>query len=149
MICIYIHFITYFIFLVLYVRLPPGFKLFSLSNNNALCSLQNDDLVKNDQLPVKPLAYKNEYCTRIRRMNGENLAEDVKKEKFNQSSTANLNVTSPAKVIFLTLFFWINIYRKENALNWLCDFFQCLSLNFYMLMIIRKNNECFLKIHLM
>lgn len=81
---------------MLYVRLPPGFKNFSLTNNNnALCSLQNDDLVKNDQIPVKPLTYKNEYCTRIRRMNGENLAE---KEKFNQTSTANLNVTSPAKV---------------------------------------------------
>ena len=96
----YVYIIYLYLCLVLYVRLPSGFKLFSLSsnNNNALCSLQNDDLVKNDQLSVKPLTYKNEYCTRIRRMNGENLAEDAKKEKFNQTSTANLNVTSPAKV---------------------------------------------------
>lgn len=85
-------------FVVLYVRLPPGFKNFSLSNNNSLCNLQNDDLHKNEQLTVKPLTYKNEYCTRIRRMNGENVGDDAKKEKFNQASPANLNVTSPAKV---------------------------------------------------
>lgn len=117
MTCICFHFIIlHFILLVLYVRLPPGFKLFSLSNNNALCSLQNDDLVKNDQLPVKPLAYRNEYCTRIRRMNGENLAEDAKKEKFNQTSTANLNVTSPAKVSF-SLWFFEMISVKKNVFN--------------------------------
>lgn len=113
---LFLHFII-FNFSVLYVRLPPGFKLFSLSNNNALCSLQNDDLVKNDQLPVKPLAYKNEYCTRIRRMNGENLAEDAKKEKFNQTSTANLNVTSPAKVSFKICSFELISVKKHSVFN--------------------------------
>ena len=78
--------------LVLYVRLPPGFMNFSLSLNN-----------NNDQIPVKPLAYKNEYYTRVRRLNGENIAEESKKEKCNQSSAANLPVSSPSKVIIKQL----------------------------------------------
>lgn len=84
-------------FSVLYVRLPPGHKN-SLSMNNSLYNQPEETVLhKNDQHTVKPLTYKNEYYTRVRRLNGENM-EDVKKEKCNQASAANLPVTSPAKV---------------------------------------------------
>ncbi|XP_035233809.1 putative Polycomb group protein ASXL3 isoform X2 [Stegodyphus dumicola] len=85
---------------VLYVRLPPGFKNFSLSlNNNSHMNHQEEAVLhKADQLTVKPLTYKNEYYTRVRRINGENVTEDAKKEKCNQASAANLPVSSPAKV---------------------------------------------------
>ncbi|XP_071036332.1 putative Polycomb group protein ASXL2 [Parasteatoda tepidariorum] len=84
---------------VLYVRLPPGYKSSPLSVNSS-CNHQMEEtgVHKNDQLPVKPLAYKNEYYTRIRRMNGENMIENTKNEKCNQASAANLSVSSPAKV---------------------------------------------------
>ncbi|XP_055932519.1 putative Polycomb group protein ASXL2 isoform X4 [Argiope bruennichi] len=84
---------------VLYVRLPPGYKNLTALNNNSICNHQTDEslLHKADQLTVKPLTYKNEYYTRVRRINGENL-EDPKKEKCNQSSVANLPVSSPSKV---------------------------------------------------
>ncbi|GBL84872.1 Polycomb protein Asx [Araneus ventricosus] len=84
---------------VLYVRLPPGYKNFTSLNSNSLCNHQTDEslLHKADQLTVKPLTYKNEYYTRVRRINGENI-EDPKKEKCNQSSAANLPVSSPSKV---------------------------------------------------
>lgn len=115
------------------MRLPPGFKNFSLSNNNnALCSLQNDELVKSDPLPVKPLTYRNEYCTRIRRMNGENLSEDAKKEKFNQTSTANLNVTSPSKVSFFLSCFSI-FYELHCLLFMIKGLLYLLKINFILL----------------
>lgn len=84
---------------VLYVRLPPGYKNCLSLNSNSLMNHQTDDSVlhKADQLTVKPLTYKNEYYTRVRRINGENL-EDPKKEKCNQPSAANLPVSSPSKV---------------------------------------------------
>ncbi|GIY88150.1 hypothetical protein CDAR_191181 [Caerostris darwini] len=83
---------------VLYVRLPPGYKNFMSLNSNSLCNHQTEEtLLHKDQLTVKPLAYKNEYYTRVRRINGENL-EDPKKEKCNQPSVANLPVSSPSKV---------------------------------------------------
>ncbi|KAG8196673.1 hypothetical protein JTE90_006582 [Oedothorax gibbosus] len=81
---------------VLYVRLPPGQK--SVLSSSAVNLPQEDSILhKADQLTVKPLAYKNEYYTRIRRMNGEKL-EEAEKEKCNQAPAANLPVTSPAKV---------------------------------------------------
>ncbi|XP_054710744.1 polycomb protein Asx-like [Uloborus diversus] len=87
---------------VLYVRLPPGYKNTPLSLNNSsnVCNYQTEDslLHKNEQLTVKPLAYKNEYYTRVRRMNGENLPDESKKEKCNLASAANLPVSSPSKV---------------------------------------------------
>ncbi|GFW09610.1 polycomb protein Asx [Trichonephila clavipes] len=84
---------------VLYVRLPPGYKNCVSLNNNSVMNHQTDDSVlhKADQLTVKPLTYKNEYYTRVRRINGESL-EDPKKEKCNQPSAANLPVSSPSKV---------------------------------------------------